>query len=337
MASQNYINHVAMVLDASSSMAPLSSQLVAVADNQIKHLAQRSKELDQETRVTVYTFADYSNIQCVFYDKDVLRMPSLIGHYRSYGNTALIDASLKALEDLARTPELYGDHAFLVYVLTDGEENNSRQSSDHLSSRIQGLKDNWTVAAFVPNPTGKFEAKRFGFPADNIAIWDTSTKGIAEVGETIRKATDMYMTSRTSGVRGYKNLFSMSDAVANVSPIAVQQLSKLGFHQYRVADVKSDTPIASFVEQFTGRSYKLGEAYYALTKNEKIQAGKLIAILDRKTKDVYSGANARTLLGLPDSEVKVSPALHPNYDIFVQSTSVNRKLVRGTKLLLIST
>jgi hypothetical protein len=32
----------------------------------------------------------------------------------------------------------------------------------------------------------------FGFPADNIAVWDTSAEGLAEVGETIRRTTDTY-------------------------------------------------------------------------------------------------------------------------------------------------
>src|SRR5262245_5192357 len=136
---QNYINHIALVLDASSSMSPLRDQVVKVADNQIEHLARRSKELDQETRVTVYTFA--SEIECLFYDKDVLRLPSLKTHYKAYGNTRLVDASIKALEDLSKTPELYGDHAFLAYVLTDGEENYSSARPDILRRRIDELKE----------------------------------------------------------------------------------------------------------------------------------------------------------------------------------------------------
>jgi hypothetical protein len=39
--------------------------LITVADGQITHLAQRSKELDQETRVTVYTFSNI--VECVVY------------------------------------------------------------------------------------------------------------------------------------------------------------------------------------------------------------------------------------------------------------------------------
>lgn len=333
---QNYINHIAFVLDASGSMHGLRNQVITVADNQIAHLAKRSKELDQETRVTVYTFDNPTNIQCLFYDKDVLRMPSLKGFYEPLGNTALIDATIRALDDLSLTPELYGDHAFLAYVLTDGEENSSRKKPEDLARKIKNLPDNWTLAAFVPNAQGKFEAKKFGFQADNIAIWDTTQKGLTEVGETIRRATDTFMTNRISGTRSSKNLFDLSDAVKAIDRSSVKALDQLHPGQYRLFDVKQDGQISAFIEKTTGRAYKIGEAYYQLTKSEKIQAGKVVALLDKKSHHVFTGANARKLLSLPDHEVKVAPAAHPDFEIFVQSTSTNRKLIAGTRLLLLS-
>lgn len=333
--NQNYINHIALVLDASQSMGHIAREVVQVADNQIKHLATRSKELDQETRVTVYVFDYADNIRCIFYDKDVLRMPSLQGHYRPTGYTALVDATMKSIEDLAKTPELYGDHAFLVYVLTDGAENASRKyNATQLTEKIKGLKENWTIAAFVPNQQCKFEAKKFGFPADNIAVWDTTAQGIAEVGEILRTTTDAYMTSRSLGVRGSKNLFNMPTNLAKTD--VSKKLSKLHAGQYRMAKVEAVEPIAPFVEKLTKRSYRLGEAYYQLSKPEKVQPGKAVALFEKKTHSVYVGAEARQLLGLPDHEVKVAPAAYPDFEIFVQSGSVNRKLVPDTRLLLLS-
>jgi hypothetical protein len=332
---QNYINHIALVIDASASMQRLTQQVIKVADSQIQHLAQRSKELDQETRITLYTFDYSTNIKCVFYDKDVLRMPSLAGLYKPDGMTALVDATLKAMDDLAKTPELYGDHAFLVYVLTDGAENASKSGSHiDLSRRLGSLKDNWTVAVFVPDQSGKFEAKKFGFPADNIAIWDTSNKGILEVGNQIRQTTDAFMHGRTVGTRGYKNLFALS--TDNVTKASVASLTKLHAGQYRLLKVDDTAVIAPFVESHTKRAYKMGEAYYQLSKPEKIQPTKNVVIYENKTHYVYAGKDARSLLGLPDHEIKVAPASHPDYTIFVQSGSVNRKLIAGTKLLLLS-
>lgn len=326
------INHVVLVLDASGSMQNHRNTVVKVADEQIKLLAKRSTELNQETRVTVYVFQDRYTINCVFYDKDVLRMPSLRGHYEPLGNTPLVASTLKAIGELKQTPQLYGNHAFLVYVITDGGEN-CQGDVVGLQRTFQMLEDNWTVAAFVPNVVCKQQAEAYGFPRANIAIWDASGSA-EEIGKAMSVATDNYMTARTTGTRGTKNLFNLQ--VGALDATALKALQSLHAGQYRWLDVQYVSQIAAYVEKLTGRAYKMGEAYYQLTKPEKIQADKSVAVLDQASKKVYVGAEARKLLGLPDYEVKVAPAQHPNYTLFVQSKSVNRKLVVGTKILLLS-
>lgn len=336
---QNIINHIVFVLDASLSMTPVSKDVIKVADTQIEYLARRSKELDQETRVTVYTFNTtgyYNNnsvqIDCLIYDKDVLRMPSIAGLYNVDGATPLIDATILALDDLAMTSEKYGEHSFLVYVLTDGEENASRNSAINLTAKIHELPDNWTLATFVPNQVGVHEAKRFGFPAQNIAVWDaTSAQGVKEMGEKIRQTTETFMTGRASGVRGTKNLFQMD--VPSLTQVA-QKMAPMHFGQFRLLDVDQKQRIDEFVERKTGRAYKLGEAYYQLTKREIIQPQKQIAILSNK--GLFTGPDARKLLNLPNDHVKVTPDHNPEYEIYVQSTSTNRNLMPDTKLLILS-
>lgn len=335
----NIINHIVLVLDASLSMSSVSRELIKVADNQIKYLAQRSKELDQETRVTVYsfnttgyTYNNTQNIDCLIYDKDVLRMPSISELYKVDGATPLIDATLTALDDLAMTPEKYGEHSFLVYVLTDGEENASRNKAYDLTAKLNGLPDNWTLATFVPNQTGVFEAKRFGFPAQNIAVWDASTAaGVSEMGERIRQTTETFMVNRSKGIRGTKNLFSLDTPSLD---LVDRSLKSLGWGQFRLLPVEETGRIDEFVESHLGRPYKLGEAFYQLMKTETIQPQKNVAILSKKK--LYVGDEARDLLGLPDYNVKVSPGDHPDYEVFIQSTSVNRKLIEGTTLLILS-
>lgn len=330
----NIINHIVLVLDASLSMSLIANQLIQVADNQIKYLAGRSQELDQETRITVYTFsAGYShqNIECLVYDKDVLRVPSIASLYKADGNTPLIDATLLALDDLAMTPEKYGEHSFLVYVLTDGEENSSRNRPAVLASKIESLPDNWTLAAFVPNQVSVHETKKFGFPAQNISVWDTTNKGIQEVGEKIRQTTENFMQARATGVRGSKNLFTL--ATPNLNTVA-KTLTGLHFGQFRLLDVHEKGRIDNFVERQLMRPYKLGEAYYQLSKTEIIQPQKQIAIVSKQ--GAFVGPEARQLLGLPDDHVKVVPSHYPDYEIFVQSTSNNRNLMPNTKLLILS-
>lgn len=333
MSELGYVNHIALVLDASGSMSDKAAAVIAVADNQIAYLATRSRELDQETRITVYAFDDAP--RCLFYDKDVLRLPSLRSHYRTSGQTALIDATIKAMEDLARTPELYGDHAFLLYVLTDGYENASRAHAAGLKERIAGLRDNWTVAVYVPNQQGVFEAKKFGFPADNIALWSTTAEGMREVGENVRATTDRFMQARATGVRGYSRggLFTIPTLDAKQVATILPRLDPSAFKVLYVADGALD--ISTFVERQTGRPYLRGSAYYELTKPEEVQHHKQVVVVHKRTGTAHAGAEARQLLGLPDYAVKVAPGTSPDYDVFVQSTSVNRKLVPGTRLIVL--
>jgi hypothetical protein len=105
--------------------------------------------------------------------------------------------------------------------------------------------------------------------------------------------------------------------------------------RYHLLDVNPGDPVV--IKEFTwkaGIPYELGKAYYQLTKSEKIQPQKHICVMEKKTKKVYAGSYARDLLGLPATEVKVSPQTNPEFDVFVQSTSINRKLVPGTRLLV---
>ncbi|MBW5482194.1 vWA domain-containing protein [Streptomyces bambusae] len=341
--NQNYINHVALVLDASSSMAQLSRKVVEVADQQIAYLARRSKELDQETRVTVYVFAD--KVECVIYDKDVLRMPSLKQLYRVGGMTALLAATLKSQRELAQTAQLYGDHSFLTFVLTDGQENASHHCPDAptrkprelvraVASMIETQEDNWTMAVLVPDQMGKREAMQCGFPKDNIAVWDaTSTQGLEEAGQVIREATEKFMVGRSKGIRGSRAVFSAGGEAVNKETIKAAGLTPVNSSTYELIPVARDAAIREWVVE-CGHTYRTGGAFYQLSKSEKVQARKQIAVLEKKTDRVYTGPEARALLGLPDAEVRVKPDHNDDFTIFVQSTSVNRKLVPGTRLLL---
>lgn len=331
---QNLVNHIGFVLDKSSSMGPHARDLIKVVDNLVAHLGTRSKELDQETRVSIWVFAD--STECVVWDMDVLRLPSIASLYSPHGNTALIDATLLACADLGLVPEKYGDHAFLLYAFTDGENNRGTDRAPTLTSRLQALPNNWTVAAMVPNMSGKFEAKKFGFPADNIAIWDTtSAQGVEEAGVAMAAATDNYMVGRASGIRTTTGLFNASATAVNKQTIAASGLKPLDMAKYVLIPVppkENKKEIREFVKD-CGINYVVGRAYYQLSKPEKVQPQKLVAVVGKKDGKVYVGREARDLVGLPDTEVRIRPDFNPEFEIYIQSTSVNRHVMVGTKIL----
>lgn len=336
--NQNYINHVVLVIDCSASMSGVAHQLIKVVDAEIAYLAERSRELDQETRVTVYVFNQ--QVRCLIYDKDVLRLPSIAKLYRAAGMTALLDATVISQRDLDETGQLYGDHAFLTYLFTDGQENCSALFAvGDVTRLLAELADNRTVAVLVPDQRGVHEAKKMGFPAANVAIWDATTaRGVeTAVTTTVRSATESWMTSRASGVRSSRTLFAGGAEQVNARTVRAAGLVPLAagtFETYAVTG--PELAIRPYVERWTGRPYRMGSAFYQLSKPETIQASKQIAVRQRSTGLVYVGTHARVLLGLPDASARVRPEGNPEFDVFVQSTSVNRKLVVGTELLVMS-
>lgn len=330
---QSLITHVAILVDASLSMSDIKNAVVKVTDAQVKHLAQRSTDLDQETRVSFYTFA--SDVRCVVFDKDVLRAPSIKEFYYPNGLTKLVDATLRAIDDLEKTATIYGKHAFLIIVLTDGQENHSlRTNLPRLAPRIKNLPDNWTVAVMVPDAIGRSDALRLGFEPGNIAQWDaTSDRGVEEAGEIIRQATNSYMNARTSGVSGTKSIFAGNINDVNKDTITAAGLTPLPTDRYVLVPVHKKSVIREFVQE-CGYFFKVGTVFYELVKSEKIQGDKEIAIFERATSRVYVGAEARTLLKLPAVETRVRPDYSQEYIIYVQSKSVNRNLDPGTKVLI---
>lgn len=79
--------------------------------------------------------------------------------------------------------------------------------------------------------------------------------------------------------------------------------------------------------------FQAGRGFYEFTKREEIQPNKEVVLRDRSTGDMYTGAKARDMIGIPYGvRGNVSPSNLP-YEVYVQSTSYNRKLMPNTRFL----
>ncbi|MER8186892.1 vWA domain-containing protein [Kitasatospora sp. NPDC094015] len=358
-AISHKVNHVSLVVDKSGSMRQHEAQLVRVVDEFVKGLQEESDRLGHETRISLYAF-DHE-VHNLVWDMDVKHLPSLKGLYKvDNGATALIEAAVKSVDDLKNIWEGYGEHAFLQVVVTDGAENASgcsetgqmhvrmgggrgtavlRSWMDRIKSAMDHLPGHWTSAILVPNSLAKRTAQEYGFPAGNIAIWDAdSSQGVEEAIGTVKSAATSFLRGREQGVRGTRNLFTMGQDLSADDVRA--NLDALGTGSYLLVPVDQPLAIREFVTG-AGHAYRTGCAFYELSKREKIQGNKQLAVAEkdpatgRMTGKVFTGPAARQLLGLPAAEATVKPGDNPAYTVFVQSTSVNRKLVPGTKLLVL--
>lgn len=340
---QNLTNHVFLALDGSLSMDHLESAVVEVADGLVRDLADLSQKMQQETRVSIYLFG--SEVRCLVWDMDVLRLPSIRALYRINGNTALCAATVLAIRDHQMIPTHYGDHAVLGFVITDGEENWSRHNPVHslrnaervMPGMIASAGENWTIAALVPNTMAILKAKAHGFPAGNIEKWDASSRrGVEAVGERITSVTESWMTGRASGVRGTNNVFDVSAARVNAQTVKAA-LEPLPGSRFRIVPVTDDSQMDQICAAH-GLEYVNGDCFYDLHKPEDINGKKRIIVVEKATDIAYTGDGARDLIGLPPlgtpGKVHVVPTKNPDYHIFVMSTAPNRKPRAGHRALI---
>jgi hypothetical protein len=349
LLSENKINHVAILMDESSSMSPYRDNVVKIVDAYVQTLAKESVGFRQETRVTIYTYSSPSSwnsgdaVKCRYFDVGVdgrtERLPSLAGPYQPNGMTALIDATWQAIDDLEKTAQLYGEHSFVVCNVTDGVENASTHTKAELRHRLTHLPDNWSMATLVPNEAGVQHALDMGFPGGNISIWDTrSADGVAKMGETLRTATVSFMDTRTkTGARGTKTLFTPQMDKVDEAALKAAGLTPVDPSKYVLVPITEEIRIDEFVRKCRP-DYEVGKSFYQLTggrvpKGKRgivVQGNKAVAVLNKKTNEVFTGSEARKLVGLPNTNETVdSRNTKGDYILFVQSTSLNRVLGYG--------
>lgn len=347
--------HIAVAVDKSGSMSRHAGNVVRVVDQLIADAVQGGRDTGQEIRISLYFFG--SNVERKLFDIPGQNIFSIRNDYRASGNTKLIDAVIQAKQDLDLVDQSVGVHNFLLYVVTDGQENYSTNSVSTLSRLMSRQEENWTMAILVPDIMGKITAQRYGFAPGNIAVWDASSdQGFENVGRTLRGSTQTYIAATARGVRRMSNILVANDVtevqvqsagLAPISPdnfmiipVALPSTSNLTIKIPAKSKTKANpegvkhVEIAPFIEE-TGRRYVTGDTFYLLVKSEKWANHKNAAIVHKVTKKVYRGEQVKKLLGLTDTTTRIKPSMgRGEYDIYLESTSLNRQLQIGSSVLL---
>lgn len=105
--------------------------------------------------------------------------------------------------------------------------------------------------------------------------------------------------------------------------------------RFQVFKVEKDVGIKDFAESM-GARFSTGRGFYEFTKSVLVQENKEVILEHKSSGDLFSGDQAREMIGLPFGERgKVNPkeAKLGDYNVFIQSTSANRKLLKGTRFL----
>jgi hypothetical protein len=190
----------------------------------------------------------------------------------------------------------------------------------------------WTLCFLTP-PGGEDVLKKFGIPDGNIRAWETSGAGLKKLEQTMQQGLQNFYQARSKGQKAVAGVFTTDLSTVTVTEVKNTLTEATG--QFVVLTVSADCDIRTCVENALGAgSFHKGHGYYQLTKPELVQEYKEIAIVETASGKIYVGDEAKTLLGLPIGvRIKVRPGDHAGFAVYVQSTSVNRRLQQGTTLL----
>lgn len=341
-------NLIALVRDHSGSMSYIANDARADYNNTISTIRDASQANSQETFISV--------VNCGIRDVSVLD-----DNYRNYHHqhrreisiaeqnvhikdikplsvypatgrsTPLFASTLEAIKLLENSSVSKGeDVSYLVLVTTDGEENVNPELGQQLAQKIAELQatDLWTFVFRVPRGKSTILAK-MGIPVGNIFEWEQTKKGVEVSTQANTTAFTSFFDARSKGITSSRSFYANLEDVS-VKEVA-SQLTEITdpIKILPVSVYDTGKKIREFVEEKIGRKMLKGAAFYQLVKTEDVvQANKLIVIRDKSTNKFYSGAAARQMLALPAvGSIKLSPHNLGAFEVFVQSNSVNRKVL----------
>lgn len=334
MNTQNQkVNRITFAIDVSGSMRPIMKNAIDAFNDNLKAIREMVKETGQDATVTLITFDD--KIETKFFNRSIDAVTELgPDDLSARGQTALFDATETAIQQLqALQVGSNEDVSYLLNVITDGEENASRTSSNKLNDLMRKVQatDIWTLTFLVPRG-GRYTLSRFGVPDGNIMEWQATAAGVKASANATQAGIKQFFTARASGQRSVKSFYT---DLTNITIKEVRELDDLS-RNAEVLNVMYDTNIKDFIEG-QGKKFIKGAAFYQLVGKkenaDKVQNYKKVLIMEKGKNKIYGGDDVRQLLGLPDYETKVRPGDHGNFDIFIQSTSTNRKLKAGTRVI----
>jgi hypothetical protein len=334
-------NYIVIIRDHSGSMSPHKKSAAADYNIIIEGIKAAAIENGIDTIVSV--------VECgVGYEakvrrdvvlSSVTRLKPIIDYRADGSGTPLWDSVGNGISLLSGVPDSDSPEvSFLVMAITDGQENRSNiWRADQLRVKIHELQgtDRWSFAFRVPVGYASTLQSKLGIPAGNILEWEQTTEGFERAAGATATAFRSYTASLAQGQRSTQRFYS---DLSGIKPSVVRRELVNISDKVVIWNVTTPQPVAikAFCEAKNGEPYVKGRAYYELAKTETVQDYKELIIRHKRGGAVYSGHAARDLLGLPlYGSFRLSPGDHGDYELFVQSTSLNRVLHPGSKLLYV--
>jgi hypothetical protein len=193
-----------LVLDESSSMDMVWDVTISSVNEFLQ--SQRRARID-ELFVTLTKFSDARKVKTVYHNLPIADVPDLSRHsYIPSGGTALYDGVHEAMAKAEQDTGI-GDR-ILIVVVTDGEENASREvTGPQLRRNVQERQDrgNWTFVFLAANIDALHAGQTMGFQDGNVDSYTTTRQGVQDAIQKVDAAVKQYRTADDLSTEAFYN------------------------------------------------------------------------------------------------------------------------------------
>lgn len=331
--------HLVIVLDNSGSMGHIRDDANRMVKQMTEQFLADFEGAGFDTQVSTWLFGEgVSQKSSRVMPSTALRYP-LVGQANE-GSTRLSGAIYQAVKDARRTER--ENEATLILVITDGGENSSHgDERRNVGQTVRDAKDTgrYTITLAGPKSVQR-EVEQYAATLDldagNVTTWEQTTAGTHSLASHTVAASTAYTATRSAGGSSVQNFYRVTTDLSGLTESQVQGLRSIN-SRFRKAKAEKETDVtAYYIDKMGGKPYVTGAVYYQLVKPEKVQPYKEVLLRHKQTGAIYSNEASRKLLGIthPTDTAHVKPGNNAWYDIFIQSTSDNRILPRGSDVLI---
>jgi hypothetical protein len=192
--------HITVILDRSSSMKIIQEDIIRgfnafVRDQQIQA---------GDATLTLVQFDLVNPYEIVHHFQEIDGIPALTRetYVPRYG-TPLLDAIGRGINDLERTIAVMGKERspskVVVVIITDGQENSSREfSKDQVIRMIKEKsdKDDWQFVFLSADLAAIRDARKYGIRADSTLLFDKSGPGTETAWALLRERLSEFRRGR---------------------------------------------------------------------------------------------------------------------------------------------
>lgn len=183
---------VNFILDKSGSMQSVKSATISGANEYIQSL-KNDKKVDYKLTLTLFD----TNVSKLFDNQPLSNVDAFTeSNYVPNGMTALYDAVCTTIKEVK---EKKGQKVITV-IMTDGEENSSKEYDEKALKALIDEKMNWTFLFMGANQDSYATAQKYGIHADNTMNFAATNLGVRSAMNVMVSATsNSSCSASTSG------------------------------------------------------------------------------------------------------------------------------------------